>query len=122
MAATVLSGKGNVSYTNNTGQNVRIVINFLRKEGSSAATITVSNSGGDDLVMSLVGDGVIGRSLAYFDSYTGAATQISNNAGGSSSGSFTVPTEIAMGSGETFSVTASNGDIHYNLLVIPEAG
>ena len=122
MAATVLSGKGNVSYTNNTGQNVRIVINFLRKEGTSAATITVSNSGGDDLVMSLVGDGVIGRSLAYFDSYTGAATQISNNAGGVSSGSFTLPTEIAMGPGETFSVTASSGNIFYNLLVIPEAG
>ena len=30
MAATVLSGTGNVSYTNNTGQNVRIITNYLK--------------------------------------------------------------------------------------------
>ena len=29
MASQVLSGSGSVSYTNNTGQNVRIVINFM---------------------------------------------------------------------------------------------
>ena len=29
MAAQVLSGSGNVSYTNSTGQNVRLVINYL---------------------------------------------------------------------------------------------
>ena len=30
MAAQVLSGTGALAYTNNTGENVRIVINFLR--------------------------------------------------------------------------------------------
>lgn len=30
MASQVLSGSNNVSYTNNTGQNVRIVINYMR--------------------------------------------------------------------------------------------
>ena len=29
MAAQVLSGTGNVTYTNSTGQNVRVVINYL---------------------------------------------------------------------------------------------
>ena len=30
MASQVLSGSSNPSYTNNTGQNVRVVINFMR--------------------------------------------------------------------------------------------
>jgi hypothetical protein len=30
MASTVLSGSSNPTYTNNTGQNVRVVINFMR--------------------------------------------------------------------------------------------
>ena len=30
MASQVLSGTGDVTYTNNTGQNVRIVINYVR--------------------------------------------------------------------------------------------
>ena len=29
MAAQVLSGSGNVTYTNTTGQNVRIVLNYV---------------------------------------------------------------------------------------------
>ena len=41
MAATVLSGTGNVSYTNNTGQNVRIVTNYLKAQANTALTITV---------------------------------------------------------------------------------
>ena len=30
MAATVLSGNGAVAYTNNTGQNVRVIINYFK--------------------------------------------------------------------------------------------
>jgi len=30
MASTVLSGSGNVTYTNSTGQNVRVLINFMQ--------------------------------------------------------------------------------------------
>jgi hypothetical protein len=39
MASQVLSGASNPSYTNNTGQNVRIVINFM------AAVVTTLNRG-----------------------------------------------------------------------------
>jgi len=39
MAAQVLSGSGNVSYTNSTGQNVRLVINYLQV--SSVTTLTI---------------------------------------------------------------------------------
>ena len=31
MAATVLSGNGAVAYTNNTGQNVRVIINYFKE-------------------------------------------------------------------------------------------
>ena len=126
MAATVLNGKGNVSYTNNTGQNVRLVFNFLKKEGSSDATITVSNSTGDNLIMSLLGDCVIGKNLAFLDTVTNAynisgiagQNAFTNHAGGMEG----LPTEVAMGAGETFSIVASDGYIHYNIIVIPEAG
>ena len=36
MASQVLSGSSNPTYTNNTGQNVRVILNFL----SSATTIS----------------------------------------------------------------------------------
>lgn len=39
MASTVLSGAGNVSYTNSTGQNVRVLINFMQ----ASSTYTLSN-------------------------------------------------------------------------------
>ena len=41
MAAQVLSGTGNVTYTNTTGQNVRIVINYVSiLTGAGDATMT----------------------------------------------------------------------------------
>lgn len=43
MASQVLSGNANPSYTNNTGQNVRIVINFM--SSSSSGEITVNWAG-----------------------------------------------------------------------------
>ena len=42
MAAQVLSGSGNVTYTNSTGQNVRLVINYLK---NITATGTMSFQG-----------------------------------------------------------------------------
>ena len=41
MAAQVLSGSGNVTYTNTTGQNVRIVLNYVSiLSGAGDATLT----------------------------------------------------------------------------------
>ena len=44
MAAQVLGGSGNVSYTNSTGQNVRLVINYLELDNVGGDT-TVSFPG-----------------------------------------------------------------------------
>ena len=119
MAATVLSGTGNVTYTNNTGQNVRVVINFYRCNGdlnNSATTIITwaGNSIAEDRVQAF------GRNLAF----SNGSTTISNNmnpAGGDSS----FPTEIMLAAGQTFSIS-TNLSIYplgaYNIVVIPEAG
>ena len=41
MAAQVLSGSGNVTFTNTTGQNVRIVINYVNiLTGAGDGTMT----------------------------------------------------------------------------------
>ena len=55
MAAQVLSGTGALTYTNNTGENVRIVINFLRI-GSSDGGMTW----GGGASITLVSDCTIG--------------------------------------------------------------
>ncbi len=45
MASQVLSGASNPSYTNNTGQNVRIVINYMAGTTFAPATFSPSRSG-----------------------------------------------------------------------------
>ena len=40
MAAQVLSGSGNVTYTNSTGQNVRVVINYLETSGTGFSNLS----------------------------------------------------------------------------------
>lgn len=45
MASEVLSGASNASYTNNTGQNVRLIINYMSKVSRMTwAGVTVSGS------------------------------------------------------------------------------
>jgi len=128
MAATVLNGEGNVSYTNNTGQNVRIVINYLSNYGAATGTITVSNSDGTSIDLVLKKDSVIGRNLAFTQYSTSPSSMMGSNATstdgdhGNADSVNGLPTEIAMSPGGTFSVTISNNAIKYNILVIPEAG
>lgn len=47
MASQVFSGTGNFSYTNSTGQNVRVIINFMQASniGANAGGIYISWSG-----------------------------------------------------------------------------
>ena len=101
MAAQVLSGSGNVTYTNSTGQNVRIVINYLKIDQQAA---TMSFQG---VSVSVMQGKVYGKC---------------RDAVGNSS---IVPTEIALANGATFSITgtASSANVeYYNIIVIPEAG
>lgn len=130
MASQVLSGTSNVSYTNNTGQNVRIVINFMRAlENPSTYNTTVSMSWGGVSVVS-IGVRSIGRNLAYVFRSPGyndaGGTALANNAyaqsvGGPFPGNFMepLPTELMLAPGQTFAVTGINA---YNIVIIPEAG
>jgi hypothetical protein len=122
MASQVLSGASNPSYTNNTGQNVRVVINYMRgsnfdpgvepdrfgRFGRAAApsNITINwagvSVGGSSTDQTLA----IGRNLA-----TSAGTNRTGNGPG-------LPTEIILTPGQTFSAVCQV----YNIVVIPENG
>ena len=102
MASQVLSGASNPSYTNNTGQNVRSVINYM------ASPTTVSWGG---VSASTTGASAIGRNIAGI-STVGSA----NNATGSTA--FALPTELMLSTSQTFTATCGA----YNIVVIPEAG
>lgn len=121
MAATVLSGSGNVSYTNSTGQNVRVVINFMSSVSS------MSWAGGSASATNVL---AIGRNLAYSNGVFGSGTSqasvsvTSNNmcmTDGNEVGNANaaLPTEIMLSSGQTFSAVLTGV---YNIVVIPEAG
>lgn len=111
MASQVLSGTGNVSYTNNTGQNVRLVINYIGFTGSYSSSM--SWTGGN--VSIPAGVYAIGKNLATISS--------GNNMQGTSPAS--APTEIMLAPGETFAVM-SNISVYpvlsYNIVIIPENG
>ena len=119
MAAQVLSGTGNVSYTNSTGQNVRLVINYLRV----ADDCTVSFTG---ISIGIGANGAVyGNSLGY-RGQTGTEGASADKAWGGGSESVTgLPLEIALANGDTFSISAdkTSSDIEgYNIIIIPEAG
>ena len=118
MAAQVLSGSGNVSYTNSTGQNVRLVINYLQV--SSVTTLTIP---GVSIPFGTNG-GVYGKTLAYRTS-NAANLGHASMASGSGANSMTgIPLEVALANGDTFSINASTSEWieGYNIIIIPEAG
>jgi hypothetical protein len=134
MASQVLNGSGSVSYTNNTGQNVRVIINYM----SSSTGLIVSWAG----VNATGGTGgtAIGRNLALQISRTfssGGVTITANNASSNATTSIiALPTEIMLAPGQTFSASATtalsgtfpyqtttSGTLSaYNITIIPEAG
>ena len=149
MAATVLSGNGAVAYTNNTGQNVRVIINYFKGNhdytnatkpfiytiawgNGAVAYYTASNN--------QAGNFWFGKNIAYQDIVqgNGVALAINNlvDTAVQSSGHFIqgLPTEVMLANGQTFSITAVNNsalsgqaqsvtiDGSYNILVIPEGG
>ena len=118
MASQVLSGSSNATYTNNTGQNVRIVINFMA--GPTAMSWT-----GASYTSSLP---AIGRNLAFYgggfiNGSVGTAIAGNNALGFINSGTNAItngafPTEIMLAPTQTFSATCGA----YNIVVIPEGG
>ena len=119
MAAQVLSGTGNVTYTNSTGQNVRIVINYLEND-SNQYSVTMTFQG---VSVGLGRDTIVGKSMAFA---SGNNNFVGYQAGRGIFGSGqagAVPTEIALSNGETFSLFCGDpAGMKYNVIIIPEAG
>ena len=115
MAAQALGGTGNVSYTNSTGQNVRIVINYLRVGDE---TTTMSFQGASVTISR----GSYGKTLAYRDGHGNSQASFTSamSEGDGYQSNAAVPLEIALSNGETFSLT--NAIEGYNIIIIPEAG
>ena len=119
MAATVLSGSSNVTYTNSTGQNVRVIINYM-KTPTAMSWAGVSETATNVLA--------IGRNLAFNSGLlstgllSGSTAAINSNnmcmLTGSESAEAALPTEIMLAAGQTFSATCGA----YNIVIIPEAG
>lgn len=115
MASQVLSGASNATYTNNTGQNVRIVINYMATPSSinwAGVSATASNVSaiGRNLAFS-VGLSVTGalscNNMALLDAGTTAETS-----------NVRLPTELMLAPGQIFTATCGV----YNVVIIPEAG
>lgn len=133
MASQVLTGTGDVTYTNNTGQNVRIVINYMKLSNSNSinvGSITVSFGGVSTTIRTY--GGTIGRGIAGTTRDTGSGATASQNfakevsVNGEIEG---VPLELILAPTETFSVVGNaQANIStitiaaYNMVVIPEAG
>ena len=118
MSATVLSGSTNVTYTNSTGGNVRVVTNYM------SAPTAISWTGGSASATNVL---AIGRNLAYSNGVFGSSTSqqsvamSSNNmvmVDNQETVNAALPTEIMLAAGQTFSATCGA----YNIVVIPEAG
>ena len=114
MASQVLSGTGNVSYTNNTGQNVRVIINYCSNTFTSGGEIVISWAG----VSVTATTTAFGRNLAFNPQYAGSTNMQGTNVANA-------PTELMLAPGQTFSLSAGRVDRPngpYNIVVIPEAG
>jgi hypothetical protein len=117
MASQVLSGASNPSYTNTTGENVRIIINYMQ------SVYVISWSG---VAVNSNAPRTIGRNLAFINlspaADFGVPVNVSGNnmAGGYSTvnPSVGLPTELMIAPGETFSATCGV----YNIVIIPEGG
>ena len=124
MAAQVLSGTGEVSYTNSTGQNVRLVINYLKLGGEAQNECSVTFGG---VSLELSGSQTFGKYLAF-------STNNGDNRYNSSMKSKEygtelygeMPMEIALANGDTFAITKGSLAVTeiegYNIIIIPEAG
>ena len=136
MASQVLSGSSNPSYTNNTGQNVRVVINFMSNTtaitwGGVATSISPGATIGRNLAFSNgSGTGVASNMALRFTTTTTQQVLVQSSGGvpgavdtfttvsTTSANLASLPTELMLAPGQTFSATCNV----YNIVVIPEAG
>jgi hypothetical protein len=119
MASQVFSGSGNFSYTNNTGQNVRVIINYCsNQQGSGLARIAMSWASVSISIQAIA----FGRNLAFSAGNSSNGYAANNMYTGSGT---SAPTEIMLSNGQSFSLSSSSTSYPneaYNVVVIPEAG
>lgn len=133
MASQVLSGNGNVSYTNNTGQNVRVIINFMvGKSVASYYELTIAWGDGSAAASSndllAIGKNIACGTVLFdpagttrFGGMSQSNAAVYNIIAGSSIGvshSSALPTELMLAPNQIFSAICSS----YNIVVIPENG
>ena len=129
MAAQVLSGTGNVTYTNSTGQNVRICINYLSFHDATYGELTITSAAGQNTTFETTAQAVYGKYIGTLN-MAGDGGGYSNHAGwGSKKGSpYTgsvraIPIEFALENGANFTATVDTANFpKYNIIIIPEAG
>jgi hypothetical protein len=132
MAATILSGTGNVSWTNNTGGNVRVIIYYFGTNNVASTTngIGISiNAGGAIITASSVK--AIGKNLAFSYGYLSnthpSSSFVQNNMASRivedhNTLPQALPTELVLANTKTLSITLTSGTASYNILIIPEDG
>ena len=128
MAATVYTGKEHdFAYTNSTGGNVRVIIQWLHIQYTTSQYVKlvfgdVSGSGNEDYVEYALGEGnssgtyKFGKSVAAY----AEGDRALNNA--YATDSFAAPTEIFLANGHVFRITAQddNDVLGYNVVMISE--
>jgi hypothetical protein len=121
MASIPLTGASNPTYINNTGENVRVVINYATN--LTQTTIAgVNNSAVNNPC-------TIGKSLAFAEYFVNTYSEGGSIGYGSNMGkippppagskiAIAYPTEFMLAPNQSFSMTCNL----YNILVIPENG
>ena len=112
MASEVLQGTSNASWSNSTGQNVRVIVYYIQVD-SSPGTLTIGDMGG----ISMPSYTIVGKYLGSHNDQ-GQYGQNQTNTGGYNT-RYGVPLEFVLPTGKGFS---TSGVSSYNLLIIPEGG
>jgi hypothetical protein len=134
MAATVLNGTGTANYTNSTGGNARVIINYFGSSnaGDSSKGYGISLTIGTFSLTSTYA-AAIGKNLAtnsgILQTYSTTSVAGFGNAmnmvtiDGYENVNQALPVEFYLPASQTFSMSLGNGGTaQYNILIIPEAG
>ena len=112
MAATVYNGKGNVTHTNSSGGNQRIMIYWIYRDDTDSVEVKWGNLSGNHNIatMDSGSDQYVGLNLAYSmvsgnpNSYGTQIGEKSYSSSANISGK-PVPMEVFIANGEGFSIT-----------------
>jgi|688.fasta_scaffold817873_1 hypothetical protein len=129
MAATVLNGTtsgGSISWTNNTGGNVRLIVNYFGQPTPDvySQTYGIQIAIGNVIYRSPFSI-VVGKNLAFWSSGEVVSnTLVSNVPGGLGVYATAIPTELYITTATTLTLSriTGSGEYSYNLLLLPENG